>query len=204
MAAITSWTTLKTAVADWMAKTNLTGVVPDFIQFGEARIYRDLRIRCMETALDSDIASGVVAVPTGYIELKHAYVNSSPVQTLQRKDAEWIYHNYPDRSGSGSPKFIAREAENFIFGPYPASTYNVKGVYYKKLDALSASNETNWFITNAPDLLLFAALCEAAPYMNHDERIVTWEKKYDQVRARVQADNDNEEYSGSILAVTTR
>lgn len=204
MAAITSYTTLKTAVADWVAKTNLTGVVPDFIQFGEARIYRDLRIRCMETALSETIASGVIAVPTGYIELKHAYVNSAPVQVLQRKDAEWIYDKYPTRSGDGAPKFIAREAENFIFGPYPASTYTIKGVYYKRLTALSADNETNWFTTNAPDLLLFAALCEAAPYMNHDERISTWEKKYDQVRARVQHDNDSEEFSGSILAVTTR
>lgn len=205
--AITSWTTLKTSVADWLHRTGDTDIealIPELIQFGEARIYRDMRVRAMETALSSAIASGVVAVPTGYIELKHAYIDGSPVRWLERKDAEWIYANYPTRSSDGKPRAIAREGSNFIFGPYPDSTYTVKGSYYKRLTALSGSNETNWFITDAPDLLLFATLCEAAPWMGDDQRIVIWEKKYEQVRARVQRDDDNEAFSGSILTSTVR
>jgi hypothetical protein len=205
--AITSYSTLQTAILGWVHRgsdATLTAEAPLLVQFAEARIYRDLRIRCMETALSSAIASGVVAVPTGYVEMKYAYINGSPTQKLQRKDAEWIYHNYPTRSSDGTPKFFAREADNFIFGPYPDSAYTVKGVYYKKLDALSDSNTTNWFITNAPDLLLFAALCEAEPFLVNDERVALWEKKYDQIRARVQREDDGEEFSGSPLAVTVR
>lgn len=202
--AITSWTTLKTAVGDWLHRSDLTSVIPDFITFGEARIYRDMRLACMETALSSAISSGVIAVPSGYIELKHAYVNSTPVQWLQRKDPEWIYANYPTRSADGSPIAIAREGSNFIFGPYPDSGYTIKGIYYKHLDALSGSNETNWFTANAPDLLLFASLCEAEPYLQNDPRIAIWEKKYDQVRARIQNDDDQEAYSGSVLAISAR
>ncbi len=204
---ITSWTTLKTEVASWLHResdSSIATLVPTLIQFGEARIYRDLRVRAMETSLSSAISSGVIAVPTGYVEMKFAYVNSSPVQKLERKDAEWIYYNYPTRSSDGTPKFFAREAENFIFGPYPDSTYTIKGVYYKRLTALSASNETNWFITDAPELLLWAALCEAAPWIGDDARIGLWEKKYEQTRVRVQATDDNEEFSGGPIAVTVR
>lgn len=204
MAAITDYTTLKTEVAAWLNRSDLTNEVPGFIQFGEFRVYRDLRVRQMETALSSAIASGVLAVPTGYLEMKFAYINGSPMQKLQRKDAEWIYQNYPTRSSDATPKFFAREATNFIFGPYPDSNYTVKGVYYKKLDALSGSNTTNWLVTDVPDLILFAALCEAAPFLEDDQRVGLWEKKYEQIKRRVQVNDEQEEFSGSPLQVTVR
>lgn len=201
---IANYSELQTAVTNWLKRADLSTYIPDLITFGEARIYRDLRIRAMETALSTAISSGVLAVPSGYLEMKHAYVNASPVQWLQRKTAEWIYQKYPTRSADASPKFFAREGENLIFGPYPDSTYTIKGIYYKKLDALSASNTTNWFTANAPDLLLFATLCEAEPFLKNDPRTVLWEQKYEAVRSRVQKRDDQEEFSGSVLSVSAQ
>lgn len=200
--AIDSYGALQTAIINRLHRANLTTLVPDFIALGEARIYRDLRIRCMETALSSAIASGVIAVPSGYVELKHAYIDGSPSGKLTRKNADFIYFNYPTRSADGKPKFIAREAESFIFGPYPDSAYTVKGVYYKRLDALSDSNTTNWFITNAPDILLYAALVEAADHTANDAALMKWEQKYNQVKDRIQRESDAEEFSGSPLSMS--
>ena len=200
--AIDSYSTLQTAVSNRLHRTDLTSLIPDFIALGEARIYRDLRIRCMETALSSAIASGVIAVPTGYVELKHAYIDGSPSGKLTRKNADFIYFNYPTRSADGKPKYIAREADNFIFGPYPDSAYTVKGIYYKRLDALSDSNTTNWFITNAPDILLFAALYEAADHISNDAAMMKWDQRYKQVKDRIQSENDAEEFSGSPLSMS--
>lgn len=200
--AINSYSTLQTAVINRLHRADITILVPDFIALGEARIYRDLRIRCMETALSSAIASGVIAVPTGYVELKHAYIDGSPSGKLTRKNADFIYFNYPTRSADGKPKYIAREADNFIFGPYPDSAYTVKGIYYKRLDALSDSNTSNWFTSNAPDILLFAALCEAADHISNDAAMMKWEQKYNQVKDRIQSENDAEEFSGSPLSMS--
>lgn len=204
MAAITSWATLKTEVAAWLHRANLTDEIPGFIQFGELRIYRDLRIKQMETALSESIAAGVVAVPSGYVELKYAYIDGTPIQMLEKKDAEWINANYSTRASDGKPGYIARDGSNFIFGPYPDSTYTVKGSYYKKLDPLSDSNTSNWLTSDAPDLILFATLCEAAPWIGNDPRIAIWESKYAQVKDRIQKQDDREEFSGSPLSVTAR
>jgi hypothetical protein len=204
MAAITDWASLKTEIAAWLNRSDLTNEIPGFIQFGENRVYRDLRVRQMETALSSAIASGVIAVPTGYLEMKYAYINGSPTRKLERKDAEWIYHNCPTRSADGAPKFFAREATNFIFAPYPDSAYTVKGVYYKQLPALSGSNTTNWLTSDVPDLILFASLCEAAPWLQDDARIPIWEKKYAQIKERVQLNDEQEEFSGSPLSASVR
>lgn len=199
---INSFSTLKTAVNNWLNRTDLSDYVNDFIMLGEARIYRELRIKAMETALSDTISSGVVAVPSDYLELKHAYINSSPTQPLQRKTAEWIYQKYPTRSADSVPKFIARDGDNFIFGPYPDSGYTLKGIYYAKLTALSTSNETNWFTSNAPDLLLWAALAEAEPFIGNDERAMLWETKYQQAKNAVESQDEKERHSGSVLAAS--
>jgi hypothetical protein len=204
MAAITTFATLKTEVAAWLHRNDLTAAIPGFVQFAENRIYRDLRVRQMETSFTGAIASGVLAQPTGYLELKYAYVDGTPTGKLQRKDAEWIAANYPTRSASGKPKFIAREGSNFIFGPYPDADYTVNGSYYKRLTALSDDADANWLITDAPELLLFATLREAAPYLQDDPRIAVWESKYAQIKDRIQRQDMDEEFSGSPLATTVR
>ena len=198
---ITSYATLQTTIADWLKRDDLTTQIPDFIRIAELRIYREMRVRAMETALSGTIASGVLAVPSGYVEMKYMRVGT---QKVQRKDVEWIYENYPTRTAGSQPKFFAREIDSFIFGPYPDSAYTVTGLYYKALPALSDSNTTNWLITDAPDLILFASLCEAAPYMMNDERIPVWGNKYVATKERIQDQYDQEEFSGSPLAVTAR
>jgi len=201
---IIDYASLEAAIASWLHRSDLTTYIPDFIVLGEARLYRELRVRQMETALSSAISSGSLAVPSGYREMKYAYVNGAPVRWLERKSAEWIYANYPTRSSSGTPRFFAREGDTFIFGPYPDSDYTIKGIYYKRLESLSDSNTTNWLISDAPDLILWASLCEAAPWMKDDARIGLWEKKYEISKSRIQAENDSEEFSGSTLAATVR
>lgn len=59
--------------------------------------------------------------------------------------------------------------------------------YYKKEAALSDSNATNWYLANTPDLLMFAALMNAAPFLVNDERIPTWKAFYEEGRNAINA-----------------
>ena len=198
--AITTNAQLETAVANWLHRADLTSLIPDFIMLGETRIYREVRTKDMETAFSDTIASGVIALPSSYIDLKFAYINTQPVQWLDRKPAIWIYQKYPTRSGDGMPVTIAREGGNFIFGPYPSGAYTVSGVYYKNLGAVSSSAHA-LFTTN-PDLYLFSALAEAEPYLKNDARVALWKAKYNELRDQVNQFADNEDHSGSNLRIT--
>jgi hypothetical protein len=199
---ISTFTQLSTSVSNWLHRADLTAVVEDFIMAGEWKINRLLRIRAMEADLSVAIASGVAALPSDYVQLKFAYISGTPTQPLQRKTAQWIGENYPTRSSSGKPLYIGRQGSNFVFGPYPDSSYTVAGVYYKRLDPLSGANETNWFTANAPDLLLYAALCEAAPYLKNDIRIAVWQAKFTEALGQVQGEADREELAGGALVAS--
>lgn len=202
--ALSSYSTIKTAIGDWLGRSDLGDPIDDMIDIAEARIYGELRLSFMESALSVTISSGVATIPSDFLELKHAYIDGTPTQWLDVKAAQWIHQMYPTRSSDSKPTFIAVDDGNFIFGPYPDSGYTLKGTYYAKPTALSTSNETNWVVTNAPDLVLFGALVESAPYLGDDPRITLWEAKFQQTVDRVKRQEKRERWPmGSALAVTT-
>ena len=199
--ALDSYTNIKTSVAAWLARGNLTAYIPDFITMAEVRIYNEVRCKEIEVTFTDTISSGVISVPTGYKEMKNLRITSAPVQRLIRKKPGWIYEKYPLRSSDGKPLFFGRDGTSIVFGPYPDADYTVAGTYYKKLDPLSGSNETNWLTDDYPNLLLFAALSEAEPFLKNDTRVQLWEAKYAAIRDAINKASRKEEHSGSDLTI---
>lgn len=50
--AITTYATLKTAVANWLSRSDLTSRIPEGIALAENRLAQDLRVRAMEATVD--------------------------------------------------------------------------------------------------------------------------------------------------------
>jgi len=196
---IQTYSDLQTAVSNWLHRSDLTSIIPDLIMLGEKRIFRDCRLRVMESALNGTIASGVLAVPSDYLELKFAYLDATPSIPLQRASGSQIYSQYPYRSSVGKPQLIGREGANFIFGPYPDSTYTVKGIYYAQPTSIQ-STANALFLAN-PDLYLFASLAEATPYIKNDTRIPVWESKYATIVNDLHEADADEYNSGGGLEV---
>lgn len=195
---ITTYAELKSAVKNWLKRgTELDTYLDDIITLGEKRIYREMRVRPMEAALSVAISSGVAVIPSDYVELKYAYLDGSPVYPLRMREAGWIIGQYPIRSADRVPSFIAQDGDNFIFGPYPDASYTLKGIYYKRLSALSSA--TNTLFTSNPDLYLMASLAEASVFLGYeDPRVARWEAKYADIRDRVQAETDKGRLSGPL------
>ncbi len=200
MALVTSYATLQTAVSDFLHRSDLSTVDVDLIDLAEKRIQREVRTPDMEIALSVSIASGVIAVPTDFLEWKVVYIDSSGAKRLQPKTLEWLIQNYPTRSADSMPKFIARNAANFEFGPYPDSTYTVKGTYYKRLASVASS--WNALATTNPDLYLYASLSAASAYIADDPRLPIWEQAYRETRDALNAEGKIQELSGAPLRMT--
>jgi hypothetical protein len=172
MAVITNYATLQTAVADYLARDDLTSFIPNFVQNAENKIYRRVFVRAEETALNVSISSGVAAVPADFKRMKFAYFDGTPVTRLVWVPIDKLYEEYPNRSSQTTPKLISREGSNFVFGPV-AKDGTLKGIYYQKLDPIRTTDDT-WYVTDAPEVLLYGSLMEAAPFLQNDERIPAW------------------------------
>lgn len=200
MAIITDYTSLQTAVGDWLARSDLSSFIPGFIQNWEEDFYREPSnwASWMETALSATIASNVAPVPADYLGLKIAYISGQVSAPLKRISLDQLYQRYPRANAvSGTPAYIARNGSNFEFGPI-AGDGTLSGTYYAKPDALrDDADGSNFLITDCPDLCLYGSLLAATPFLQNDKRIPTWQMMYDRALNSYRNRFKEEDYSGS-------
>ena len=201
--AFTSYSTLKTTIADYLARTDLDTKIPDFIRLAEERLRRDLRIRQMlKVATATTTADdSTVSLPADFLAMKDLHIDGNPVRVLQFQNPYPFFKN-ARTTGKGVPNMYTLVGSEFQFAPYPGATYTLRMVYYHKPDLLSDSNASNLFLANCPDLLLYGALAEAEPYLMNDERVNTWASLYDRGLASLRASDDDSEYPSSPMSIT--
>lgn len=173
--AITDYATLKTAVANYLHRTDLTANIPDFISMAEWRIARALRVSQLLTTATVTVSAGAStgSLPSGFLELANVKISTG---------AELAYVP-PDRidqqSGSGTPWIYTLLGATIVVAPTWTAGGNLTATYWKKEAELSDSNTTNWYVTAAPDALLYGALLESAPFIQSDSRIQIWQSFFE-------------------------
>ena len=199
MAQLTTYAQLKTQIATWLDRDATEIDAELYITLAESHFWTHLRLRAMKTALSAVIAGdGTLAVPTGYREMSYAYVDGTPTQILTMKSPEYIYSQYPTRSAEGKPVMMAEDGDVFVFGPFPDSTYTVKGTYYAALDALSVSNESNWILANAPELYLFRGLMEGELWVGNATKADQWATRYVAAQLEIEKQNRRQRYPADM------
>ena len=77
--AITNYSELKSAIADWLDRTDLTDQIPDFIVLAEARHKRDFKIRRMETRVTANTIADTeyYTLPDNYVAMRNIKLTRS-------------------------------------------------------------------------------------------------------------------------------
>ena len=176
----TNYSDLKTSVANYLGRSDLTSVIPDFIRFAELRMARDLRTREMLNSATAPTVSGdgKVALPTDFLEIRDLHIQGNPRMPITYLSPSAFTRDAP-ADESGKPVFYTIYSSEFALAPKPDTNYTLEILYYAKPTVLSDSNASNVFLANYPDALLYASLLEAEPYLINDARSQTWASLYD-------------------------
>lgn len=199
--AISTYSDLKTLTANYLARSDLTDQIADFIQLSEIRLQRDLRLRQMLTTADLSISSASVSLPSDFLELREIHLDTATIGQLDYLAPTAFFRN-ARINDAGQPVFYTMTGTKFDFAPSPDTTYTAKILYYAKPDLLSDSNTSNVFLSDAPDCLLYGALAEAEPYLMNDQRITVWAAMYDRSKAALNAADDRSEFAGNPMTMT--
>lgn len=201
--ALANYTDLKAAVAGWLMRSDLAAVVPDFIALGEALIKRRVRRKTIRATVS--FTQEAVTLPAACAELRSVrLVTASPSQdcALDIVTPEVLSEMRARTGGAaGRPKWASVVNGALVLVPAPADAYQAELIYYEQITPLSATMATNSVLAEAPDLYLFAALAEAEPYLEHDERAPMWAQKRDQAIDQLNLAREREEYSASLRPV---
>ena len=198
--AFNNYTTLQTAVVQWLKRADLTDFVPDFIALAEGQMSADLDSRSMEAraTLSTTAGNAYVTLPTDMLEMLRLKITSTePVAVLKYRSPDQIDDDYP-RASTGQSKVFTVIGSELQLAPVPDQAYTLELAYMQRIPALSASNTTNWLLTNFPNVYVFGALKMAQPFILNDERLPVFEKLYHDGIAAI---NSIDWYSGSTLRV---
>jgi len=203
--AFTNYTSFVTTVQNYLGRDDLTTAIPDFIELGQHRITRDLRVQEMLKSSTASTIAGdsTIAFPTDMLEIRDIHIQGTPNYELEYQTPNDFYRN-DLATTSGTPRYFTMIGKEFVFAPVPDGTQTLQILYYAKPTFISTTTASNVYLANFPDALLYATLAETEPYLMNDARIQTWASLYDRAIQSIRANDKGATYPNTSLNVTTR
>ena len=198
MARVSSYSTLATAVQDYLHQTQV-GVSAGNLDYLCAEVEQEmnarLRVRRMMTAVTPTVsAAGVVTLPTGWggwVRFVCRDGNTEwDLDLLAPEKTTEVSSLYGDE---GVPKALITGATTRIW-PYTDGDYTFTAVYYLRVPELSTGAATNWVITNYPMAYLFGCLAAARGFVQDDtpalaSRFDLWDRRFKRVLDQIEAED---------------
>ena len=167
---ITNYGTLKTEVASWLNRTDLSdATLATFVQLAEGDIRNDVRIRANETAYAGTVGALNWALPSDLLEVRGIWIN----------EEAFIYV---------SPEEYARRLDMEVEGYYTIvgdQIYVTSGVgdayellYYPSFAAFSVDADTNSLLEKAPNVYLWAACKHGCTFTRDDAGFMLFDNRY--------------------------
>ena len=194
---LTTYAGLQTTIADFLDRQDLTAAIPTFIALAETRISRDLSHWKQEKRADTVFDERYELIPNDMIEalsLQHA--NGGRIMTMAATEMQ-------ERRGTtenlaGKPTSVRLTAGQFELYPTPDEAYSVSLLYRGRIPALSDDNTSNWLLLDAPDVVLYGALGQSAPYLKDDARLSVWAALYQSAVDALNAESKSAKSIGTM------
>ena len=203
--AIGSFTELKTAVDNWLARTDLQGRAPEFIALAEARMNRELETRGQEKRIVSTLVPGdqYVSLLNDIRRIRHVRLNTSPITNLQFRTPLAIDTEFPG-TGQGKPVSYSVIGTEILFRPIPDAAYQAEIHYVADLDGLSETVATNDILLRHPDVYLHGALAEAYGFLMDPNRRAQHDQMFVAGLKQINDDEDRAKFGAGALTLTTQ
>lgn len=195
---ITTYAELKTNIADFLNRDDLTSVSSTFVSLAEADLNRQIRHWRQEKRSTASINTQYSAIPADMLEVIRFYITSGDTRPLELiSQAEMLDRKFRNLNTSGQPAYYAVTAGELEVYPVPDGTYTSELYYFGKTPALSDSNTSNWILEHYPDAYLYGSLIHSAPYLKDDARIQVWAALYQSAIDSINQASEKAKFGGS-------
>ncbi len=203
--ALDTFSGLKSSIADWINRDDLTSVIPTFIVLAESTFNRTIRTRDMVQRATASLDTQYTELPADFLQMINIQLNTAtPVKLsfVSNEQADDLRSTY--FAAANEPKYYSIVGSTFEVIPSPGGEYTVEMSYYKKIPALSDSNTSNWLLTKSPAMYLYGALVQSAPYLRDDDRITTWGTLYKEAFNDLMLEEQRSNFSGTTPRMRAR
>jgi len=153
--------------------------IPRLITLAERRCARELKVLGFQRAVTTVLQPGVATYrkPDRWRETISITVDN---RSVFARSYEYLRSYWPVESETATPEFYADyDYNHWLLAPTPATAQTLEIMYYELPALLGDDVQVNWLTEYAPNLLLYAVLMEAVPFLKNDARIAVWQGMYD-------------------------
>jgi hypothetical protein len=201
---ITDYTSLRSVVAQWMARENsarFVDQVPLFVQLTESKINNRLRVaeQSLKTTLTFAANSGTAALPADFGGLRG--LPTDPGTTLRPLDyfvPSQFDSVFRDPELRDLPRIYTIRAQNMEIKPIPSEETSLTITYYRFVPALRGEvGGTNWLLDRNPDIYFAGSMHHAHAFQSNAERAGQWFTLFEAGMEALEDADWNDRWSGS-------
>lgn len=182
---------------------------PNQVERAQLRIQRELDLNTSRRFFEATLNQGVpeVSLPTGTVVVRAVYTQqpsrNNALDGLLHKDRSFLIDFDPTQVAQGDPRYYSfLDDDSIRVVPAPSADVTIQASITVRIPVLAPDTQSNWLSTEAPDLLLYAVLVEAAIFNKMaQEDISAYEGRYvgirDGVGNEVMRRNRTDEYRES-------
>jgi len=165
--------------------------VDRFIMMAENRLASEAKLLGFQRVVTGQLNGNTLTKPERWRKTKSfSLVIGGERHYLRERGYEYCREYWPVAATTGVPLFYADYDYNeYFLAPTPAAAYDFELIYWERPQPLSSSNQTNWTTEYAPQLLLYAAMLEAMPFLKTGERIPEFQGLYDRALAALNGED---------------
>jgi hypothetical protein len=187
---------LKEALIEYSKRTDITSALADtFLKLAEQRIYfGEMTIPCLRiSAMREKVSLATSAKPADFLEAIKIAPDGKPSEPIYYKPMAEMPSSYNAYSWDGDELVLSTD-----------KAFPVELTYYKRFTTPALDTDTNWLLTNAPNVYLSAMMVEVARWSMDDAMAAKEAANYaSSINALISQDS-KAQHSGSRLIMRAR
>jgi len=196
-----TYSELKTNIANYLNRSDLTSEIDIFIDNTEAELNRRLRVADQVKRATATAENQYLALPNDWLEAINIEITYNDFRPLMQMSIESLdVYRKANNNVTGQPIYYALVDNTLELAPTPDSSYTLQLTYFSKIDALSDSNTTNFVLTSHPDIYLYGSLKHASVFLMEDERAPLFNAQFEKSLEELRLQQERAEFAkGSLI-----
>ena len=188
---------LVNSIAGYLKEDDLTSQIGDFILLFEAVARARFKSPLNEERAPFTVDDKFVDLPSEAYAVKSIELDvTTGNRWVDQTSNEVIAKTYGLEQTGQPDMFSVLGGSEVRFGPIPDGGYDAEIIYWLKLTALVNGN--NWLYDNFPMVYVYGTLLQAEPWLENDERLVTWQALYNGAVNAINEDARSREFGSSL------
>ena len=196
-----TYSELKTNIANYLNRSDLTDQMDMFIDNVEGEVNRRVRRKEMNKRATATADAQYLSLPNDWLEAINVEITSNNFSPILQHSIESLdIYRKSINNKTGQPVYFAFVDDTMELAPTPDASYTLQLTYYGKIDALSDSNTSNFLSNNHPDVYLYGALKHASIYLMEDERVAMFSQLFEKALEELKMEQEKAEFGkGSLM-----